>query len=46
MELHGYDPTTIRVAGAPQFDRTSAAAARPSRDEFFRAHRRRSVAAS
>jgi len=34
IELHGYDPDAIRVAGAPQFDPHFRA--RTPRDEFFR----------
>ena len=35
-ELHGYDPSSIDVAGPPQFDGYFAGAARASRDEFCR----------
>lgn len=34
VDLHGYDPASIRVAGAPQFDLHFRP--RPPREEFFR----------
>jgi hypothetical protein len=36
VELHGYAPAAVRVAGAPQFDSHFRPEARASRGEFFR----------
>lgn len=36
VELHGYAPAAVRVAGAPQFDPHFRPEVRASREEFFR----------
>ena len=36
VNLHGYDPSAIRVTGAPQFDPHFRTQFRSSREEFFR----------